>query len=643
MATPDPFDLVRERLAARGALRNDRNGRFEACCPAHDDSTPSLSVTRGTDQPVVLRCHAGCRTDDVLGALGLKPADVCSPATKPERARRKVVATYPYTDEAGHRLFDVVRFDPKGFAQRTPDGAWGINGVRRVLYQLPRVLEAVAEGTPVYVVEGEKDVAAAERAGLVATTNPGGAGKWRPEYNEALSGAEIVIVADCDDVGEGHARSVAAQLADVAGSVRVVSPAGGKDLADHLGQGLRIDQLVEWNAGTPATSSNGHGELRSLASVTPEAVRWLWPGRLPLGKLVTLDGDPGQGKSTLALDLAARVSTGSPMPDGRAPVCAGDVIVMSAEDGLSDTIRPRVEAAGGDVERVHAWSEVHDTDPDGEPRTRTPTLPGDIDRLARHIVSVGARLVIVDVFMAYLDSRVNAHHDQDVRQVLHRLMLVAERTGCVMVVLRHLNKSGGGRSIYRGGGSIGIVGAARVGMVVADDPGDESRNVLAVAKSNLAALPPALAYRLVPAEGFECARVEWLGPTHHTADALMVAPTPGADETAPRATAEAFLLDLLAEGALPVQDVKAQAIEAGLSWRTVRRAQEDLRIVPRKRGKPGDREQWWDWALPDPEGVHEPEGVLRVTRRTTSDQWPSSGPSSDTDREPQLPLNEGEA
>jgi len=367
------------------------------------------------------------------------------------------------------------------------------------------------------------------------------------------------------------------------------------------------------------------------SSIRAEPVGWLWEGRLPVGKLVVLDGDPDLGKSTLSLDLAARLSTGSAMPDGQLSVEACDTIVMSAEDGLADTIRPRLDAAGADCDRVHIWVEVPDVGRDGQPYTRPPSLPADVDRLEAHIRHVHARLVIVDVLAAYLASTVNAHQDQDVRRVLHALMIVAERTSSTMLVLRHLNKSGGGKALYRGGGSIGIVGAARVGLIVGRDPEDENRSVFAVAKCNLAARAKPLAYQIVGSPSGDCGCVRWLGETHFTADALMVGPKPEDDDEKPRMIAMSFLRQLLAEGPRPVQDIKAEATSAGITWRTLRRAQTDLGITPRKVGKPGDSEQWWEWGIPRSEGVQSAEGVLSGRLRTPSDIWPSSLPDDVTD------------
>ncbi|MFE5340718.1 AAA family ATPase [Isoptericola sp. NPDC056578] len=248
--------------------------------------------------------------------------------------------------------------------------------------------------------------------------------------------------------------------------------------------------------------------LVTLADVLPERVAWLWPGRLPAGKLVVIDGDPSTGKSTLALDLAAHVSTGAPWPDS-APCGKGDVLLLSAEDGLADTISPRLVAAGADRRRVHALLGIEVVDGDGDVRQVPPSLPRDIGVMREIVDAYGVRLVVVDVLMAYLNGTVDSHRDQDVRGVLHQLATMAEDTGATVVLIRHLNKAGGGNALYRGGGSIGIVGAARAAFLVARDPDDIDRRILAVTKSNLAAEAPALAYRLVSDPETDCARVVW--------------------------------------------------------------------------------------------------------------------------------------
>jgi 5S rRNA maturation endonuclease (ribonuclease M5) len=175
----------------------------------------------------------------------------------PSPNSRREVATYDYVDERGELLFQVVRYEPKGFSQRRPNGNGGwtynLDGSRRVIYRLPAVVEAVKSGRRIFVVEGERDVHALEAAGEVATTPPMGAGKWRDEYGEALRGASVLVVADDDDAGRGHALRVATSLEGVAAEVCIVQAAEGKDARDHLEAGRDVEGFeVMWEPVTLA-------------------------------------------------------------------------------------------------------------------------------------------------------------------------------------------------------------------------------------------------------------------------------------------------------------------------------------------------------------------------------------------------------
>jgi putative DNA primase/helicase len=184
-------EALLERL---DGVRPSGPSRWTARCPAHDDRKPSLTVEQAEDRALV-KCHAGdgCPVEEIVAAAGL-PGGVSALfdgyPLDGQRGLGEIVATYPYVDEHEELLFEAVRFTPKGFRQRRPDGdggwTWKLDQTRRVLYRLPRVLEAVKRGEDVMVVEGERDVHELERLGVVATCNPGGAGKWRDEFTETL-------------------------------------------------------------------------------------------------------------------------------------------------------------------------------------------------------------------------------------------------------------------------------------------------------------------------------------------------------------------------------------------------------------------------------------------------------------------------
>ena len=315
----------------------------------------------------------------------------------------------------------------------------------------------------------------------------------------------------------------------------------------------------------------GEDPMYSATEIEAEEVQWLWPGRIPLGKIVTLDGDPATGKSTLAIDIASRVSRGAPWPDGSAAAMACNVLLMCAEDGHADTVVPRLNGATADLGKVHFLNKVPRHDPAGERYLEFPAIPRDTTFIEYAIRHYDAKLLIVDVLMAYLTG--DAHRDQEVRQALAPLAEVAQRTGCAMLLLRHLNK-GSGKALYRAGGSIGITGAARASYTVGKDPNDPGRIVMATTKTNVAQEPPSLAYRLEPIPGSHVARIAWeAAPVDITADELTTYREP-----ARRTPAEKWLAAYLADhgGQAPTTQLQDAAKEAGFPERTIRRARDSI-------------------------------------------------------------------
>jgi RecA-family ATPase len=363
------------------------------------------------------------------------------------------------------------------------------------------------------------------------------------------------------------AQAKAADLREVLDRTEAKMPPGATDWVEAIGQ------PTETQAHSPQIA------LTTLADVQPERVSWLWPGRIPAGKLVTLDGDPGLGKSTLAISLAAPITTGGDWPDGSTCAYPGAVLLMSAEDGLADTTRPRCDAAGADVTKVHS---IDGVPLDDEGTLRPPTL-ADVAGLEEAITDTHARLLVIDVVMAYLPTGTDSHKDQDIRRVLSRLAALADRTGCTILLIRHLNKAKGGDPLYRGGGSIGIVGAARAGLLVAPDPDDEDRRVLASVKSNLCPAPESLAYRLVGEGEFGVARVQWEGQTQHTARSLLAAHD-GDDED--RREVDHWLTAYLEEdtGAANARDVIRDGKLAGFSEDVIKKARKRMKLQTNRHG-----------------------------------------------------------
>ena len=281
----------------------------------------------GLEQNPVSGTYAHKLFGDCRCGVGHDPGRADARDHPPQR-KWKIAEAYDYRDAEGNLLFQVVRFDPKDFRQRRPDGrgeyTWSLDGIERVLYRLPELLAAYPSET-VFVPEGEKDTIRLTDLGLAATTNPEGAGKWRDEYTATLKGRHVTILPDNDEEGNKHAEKVARSLYDVAASVKVVALPGlpeKGDVSDWLDAGNTVQQLLgivdetpEWDPHSPAADTPVEIEVGTLLSeVVEESVEWLWEGRIPLGKLTVIDGDPGTGKSALTIDLAARVSTGRDMP-----------------------------------------------------------------------------------------------------------------------------------------------------------------------------------------------------------------------------------------------------------------------------------------------------------------------------------------
>lgn len=303
-----PADLLLSKL---DQVRPTANG-FSARCPAHDDRVSSLSISGG-DGKHLLYCHAGCSIEEICAAIGIEQRDLFEDSQPPSR----IAATYDYTDEHGNLLFQTVRYEPKDFRQRRPDGRsgwiWKLGDTRRVLYHLPGLLAA----PDVVVCEGEKDVETARAWGFVATCNPMGAGKWRDEYSEFLREKRVVIIADADEPGRKHAENVAQSLQGKATSVKVIELPDAKDLHEWASKGGTSDELLKTIHLAPTWGQHKSSTLpwrqafKSVDQMEQGDVRFLIDQILPEG--VTFIGAlAGVGKTWFALSIAKALTTGKP-------------------------------------------------------------------------------------------------------------------------------------------------------------------------------------------------------------------------------------------------------------------------------------------------------------------------------------------
>lgn len=622
-----------EGILARLVVRHQRGDIYDTLCPAHPDSNPSMTVSKGERGGVVVHCNVGCTFEQIAAAIGLTPKDFMG--------EPYVVAEYKYTDVNGNWLYSVQRWHPKDF--RCVPGLPA--PAKRVLYNMPAVGWCHSTDTTLYIVEGERDVDTLNALGIPSTCNVGGAGKWLPQYTEAVRGLNVVIIADNDDPGRAHAREIARQLKGNARLVTTMYSPYGKDVSDLIEAGYTVDALQL------LPDAEG-GSIYTASGVKTRKVQWAWDQRIPLGKLTSIDGDPGGGKSLMTLDWAARWSTGTPMPgETEATIGPVPVILVSAEDDIDDTIVPRLIRAGANLDLIKLI-----------PHGITPKLPFDMGTdlawLEEEIMTVGARVVILDPLMAFLPDKTDSHSDHSTRRALGPLKYMASTTGAATLLVRHLNKGGSGtKAMYRGGGSIAFIGAARAGFMVGRSEEDSRIRLVVGVKANLARDDmPALSYT-VEAEG-GVPYVVWGDAVAITAQEVAdggpkkpAGPTATDDEIASRrkgrSAAHNWLVHQLGVGPLPWEEVLELAKDVGFSPMTLRRARDDCPHMHLVHGAGGARDATWHLTESDgeapvcsfahvPRGLAVPVGAEQMTKREPDGDSEFPDGQSEEDRDAAL-------
>lgn len=455
---------------------------------------------------------------------------------------------------------------------------------------------------PVFVCEGASDTAALLSLSLTAVGVPM-AGHCGPMLAELLAGRHVVHVADADDAGRRGAKKNAEATIERCLSVRTIEPPERKkDAREAVLAGADRDAFLMLAMADGAIKRepvpiDGAPVIVRLSDVKPEPVAWLWPGRIALGKLTLIAGDPGLGKSFLTLDMSARVSRGLAWPD--APGVAttpGGVVLLSAEDGVADTIRPRLDAAGADVTRIVALEAIRSVGDNGRASARSFDLSRDLSALEAAIASVeGCRLVVIDPVTAYLGG-VDSHKNAEIRGLLAPLAAIAERLHVALVAVTHLNKSGCGPAIYRAMGSLAFAAAARSAWSVSKDKEDPGRRLLLPIKNNIAPDTGGLAYRIESLGIDGCPTVAWVPDAVNVSadDALSGDREEGGGRTE-RDDAAEWLRDYLRDGPKLAKEVIAESKAAGFSKRTIDRAKAAAGVRARKEAFSGG----WVWELAD--------------------------------------------
>lgn len=322
-------------------------------------------------------------------------------------------------------------------------------------------------------------------------------------------------------------------------------------------------------------------KLIHMEDVVSKEVEWLWYPYIPYGKITIIEGDPGEGKTTLVLKLAAALSRGLPLP------CDDDkeyepihIIYQTAEDGIEDTIKPRLEKAGADCSMIRV---IDETDKE---------LSMTDDRLEQAIIETKARLIILDPIQAYIGATVDMHRANEIRPVLKHLGIIAEKHNCAIILIGHMNKASGSKSTYRGLGSIDIQATARSVLLVARLRDKPNIRIMAHDKSSLAPAGDAIGFEMTEDNGMVC-----IGPYDITIDELLS----GNEGRGKKKLdiAENFIKEYFGSNkAIPSNEIMMEAAKRSIKRNTLLSAKKKLGITSDKE-KAEDGTIYWTWVMPE--------------------------------------------
>lgn len=330
-------------------------------------------------------------------------------------------------------------------------------------------------------------------------------------------------------------------------------------------------------------------EFTRMDEVTSEPVSWLWKPWLPKGEISLIQGDEGLGKSTITLDIAARLSVGRPMPGETDPVKRAGTLIVTSEDHQG-TVRGRLEAAGASMEHILFFNEVQTANDIPRPLT----LPDDVKLLEELITRYGLGLLLLDPWEAWLSDKVDSYKNQSVRRALYPLAQMAHATGVVAWLFRHLNKGIGGPAQYRGQGSVGVGASARSIMLVAPDPGRSKGHLVIVQQKNNLAECAQTATLTLSGEDGGFAHVDWTGVSPVTADQALAQQKGSGPRSEELKRCMSLLGDALKDGPKSSKEVLNTLKEAGVSESVIWRAREYMKVTSEKAGKSG-----WVMSLPE--------------------------------------------
>lgn len=548
------------------------NNQYTAKCPAHDDRKASLCVSRGEDGKILLKCQAGCSVSEIASAMGLTQRDLF-----PEKEKqKKEVARYQYKDESGTVVGVKIRYSDKSFFWKRPDGKWK-KPENIPLYNL----EALKKND-VFIVEGEKDVDTITRLNLPAVCSPDGAGtgKWKDSYTNYLKGKRVYIIPDNDDVGKAFAQEEAEKISKVAQSVKILDltalwdalPVHGdvSDFIHHAGEkeaGEALKSLMlnapEWKkAPSPLLSC-----FRTLDEIEEQEATWLVDGWIPESQITLLAADGGIGKTTLWCNIAAAVSSGGRcVLDGenteRSPAL---VAFLTTEDSVSRKLKKKLRLAGANLHNITTMS------PQDDKTGLLRELKFGYERMSEFIRTIRPKLCIYDPVQGFIPREINMGNRNAMRDCMAPLIGLGEETGTTFLVVCHTNKRKGAYGRDRIADSADLWDVSR-SVLMAGYTDAQGVRYLSNEKNNYSELQETLLFT-IDGEGQIVAEGKtWKRDKDFMQDSAISLSAPKREDC------KEFIIHTLSEagGSMKSKELEDKATEAGYSFRTFRRAKEEL-------------------------------------------------------------------
>lgn len=560
-------------------VKRCNDSQYMARCPCHDDRKQSLSIGAG-EKGVVLKCQAGCDTQDIIARVGLKARDLFYEQQNKAQEMTQIVATYNYPGGV-----QKIRYADKRFTWRRPNGKggwiWNRQGVKPSLYIAADELTGA-----VAVVEGENDADNLHRLGWDAVSGADGAGpgKWKPEYTEQLKGLPVCIFQDNDDVGKAYAQETAAALHGVASQVWVLDlsrvwpeiPEHGdvSDLIAKFGDEKACELMAQLVTTTPEWTEAPPEEdtflscFKTLEDFEEEEAKWLIPGWVPEGQITLMAADGGIGKTTLWCNMIAAISSGQrcildPPGHQRQP---RKVAFLTTEDSVRKKLKKKLRLAGANMGNIITPDFL--ADKEGVLRG----LKFGSNEMERFVRYFKPALCVFDPVQGFVPPDINMGSRNAMRDCMAPLISLGEETGTTFLVVCHTNKRPKASGRDRIADSADLWDVSR-SVLMAGYTEDQGVRYLSNEKNNYAQLQETVLFTIDQDGQAQVEGTSWKRDREYTQEAAVSTSAPKRDDC------KEWILQELDEagGAMPSKDLESKAKAAGYSFRTLRRAKDELK------------------------------------------------------------------